>query len=73
MGHQYIRAGGRHLLRFVLVEDIRTRQHAQFMSLPDHLHFETVAHTRLLQVLAKRAIEESDCREILHASETQLL
>ena len=69
VGNQHVGAGLRHRYGLVVVEHVGARQEAKLARLADHVHFQAVAHLRLFQSLAKRAVDQADGRKILHPAE----
>src|SRR5579884_1344269 len=71
--NQHIGASLGHRFGLLFGEYIRTGQQAEVMGHANHVHLESVAHAGLFQALPKAAINQADCREVLHTAEARRL
>src|ERR1700688_4303454 len=73
MSNDNVSPRGNHRNGFVRVEDVRTCQQVKGVSLMDHIHLKTEAHSCLFKNLSHDSVVKSDGRKILNATETKVL
>ena len=71
MGHDDIRPGLGHRMRFLGFEDVGRGQHVLLTRRADQLDLERIAHAGFFQVGAEGAVDEADRGEVLDARKAQ--